>query len=243
MTTAVKSPFSPLVLIADDKNLSLSKVNLEKSLRDSGFITTYETSAQQAMRYLKNSVPNIIIIAEELDGMTANELCLYARTIERLKFSVIFIITSTKSYINKVSLEEGGPQEYIEYVEAGSMIYKIKEYYKAYRSPESARILRHHDIELNLNTYRVTRNNREIKLGPTEFKILQCFLEYPKNVLSRDFIMSYVWGKTNPIESRTIDVHINRLRTALKNNPDELPIIETIRSLGYCLRRISEEEN
>jgi two-component system phosphate regulon response regulator PhoB len=88
---------------------------------------------------------------------------------------------------------------------------------------------------MNVNAFKVTRFGKSIHLGPTEFKILQCLLELPGRVLSREHIMNYVWGYNALVEQRTIDVHINRLRSALKDNGDELPLIRTIRSAGYSL--------
>ena len=91
------------------------------------------------------------------------------------------------------------------------------------------------NIEINLASYKVIKNGIEIHLGPTEFKILQCFLETPRKILSRKEIMKYVWQDREDVEIRTIDVHINRLRTALKQPHESVPLIKTIRAAGYCL--------
>ena len=93
---------------------------------------------------------------------------------------------------------------------------------------------------MNLSTFRVNRLGKTIHLGPNEFKILQCFLELPGKTLSREHIMNYVWGPNSSVEPRTIDVHINRLRSALKVKEEELPLIKTIRSAGYALH-VSKE--
>jgi two-component system phosphate regulon response regulator PhoB len=88
---------------------------------------------------------------------------------------------------------------------------------------------------MDLNSCRVTRASREVHLGPKEFQILKCLLTNPRRILSREYIMRHVWGYGSDVEIRTIDVHINRLRTALKNDVDGSPFIKTVRAAGYCL--------
>ncbi|MFU7502330.1 MAG: winged helix-turn-helix domain-containing protein [Candidatus Tisiphia sp.] len=73
-----------------------------------------------------------------------------------------------------------------------------------------------------------------MRLGPTEFKILQLFIKAPKVIFSRQDIVDKVWGRDTAIDLRTIDVHINRIRTSLKNKESEV-FIKTIRAIGYCL--------
>ncbi|MGQ3029597.1 MAG: winged helix-turn-helix domain-containing protein, partial [Ferrovibrionaceae bacterium] len=90
------------------------------------------------------------------------------------------------------------------------------------------------DIVMDLAAHKVTRNGREIHLGPTEFRLLRFFLEHPGRVLSRDQLLDSVWGNDVYVEQRTVDVHIRRLRKAL-NGEGEADIIRTVRSAGYAL--------
>jgi two-component system phosphate regulon response regulator PhoB len=242
MSNIVKSPFSPLVLIVDNNESTLANLKLEAALNAQGFITMFESSAQEAMKILNTSIPNMMIVCQDPLYVTANELCLYSGTIEKLSSIVTIVLTKNDlNSITKIDSKSGGPSQYIQCSsDLNTLVGDIKRTYNQFRTASSARILKYMDIELNLNTFQVTRKSKYIDLGPTEFKILQCFLEFQGNILSRDFIMGYVWGKSNPIQTRTVDVHINRLRTALKTHEDELPVVETIRSLGYCLRRMTD---
>jgi two-component system phosphate regulon response regulator PhoB len=104
------------------------------------------------------------------------------------------------------------------------------------------KILTHKDLAMNLATYRVTRGTRNIHLGPTEFKIFQLFMNAPYSIFSRNTIIEHVWGKEHQIDERTIDVHINRIRTLLKESTDKESVIKTVRSFGYCLSLPGEEE-
>ena len=92
---------------------------------------------------------------------------------------------------------------------------------------------------MNLVTHTVSRNGRDIHLGPTEFRLLRHFLENPKRVFTRDQLLDAVWGRDVYVEQRTVDVHIRRLRKAL-NGEGEKDVIRTVRSTGYALEA---EEN
>lgn len=97
------------------------------------------------------------------------------------------------------------------------------------------KIIKYNDIRMDLSTYRVYRNNKQVHLGPTEFKILQLLVQKPKSIYSRRQIIDYVWGTEKDIAHRTIDVHVNRIRTLMKLEKDQYQLIKTIRSAGYCL--------
>ena len=116
------------------------------------------------------------------------------------------------------------------------IIGKVREIYKEILPSVGRKILKLGDITLNLLSYKVTRGDRSVHLGPTEFKILHYLMSDPKKVYSRKEIITHIWGDSD-IEERTIDVHMNRLRSALRYNKNELPVVETIRGVGYCLRR------
>ena len=90
------------------------------------------------------------------------------------------------------------------------------------------------DISMDLTAHRVTRGERPIHLGPTEFRLLQYFLQHPRCVFSREELLNAVWGRDIYVEPRTVDVHIRRLRKAL-NSDNEADIIRTVRAAGYAL--------
>jgi two-component system phosphate regulon response regulator PhoB len=102
-------------------------------------------------------------------------------------------------------------------------------------SPERlATILSFGDIELDRDKHRVWRSGRQVDLGPTEYRLLEFFLEHPGRVFSREQLLDSVWGRDIYIDERTVDVHIGRLRKLL--NPDGEPDpIRTVRGAGYAL--------
>jgi two-component system phosphate regulon response regulator PhoB len=97
-------------------------------------------------------------------------------------------------------------------------------------------VLRYADVTMDLVAHRVSRAGKPIHLGPTEFRLLRHFLQYPARVFSRGQLLDRVWGQDAEIELRTVDVHIRRLRKAL-NAIGEGDLVRTVRSVGYSLDR------
>ena len=95
--------------------------------------------------------------------------------------------------------------------------------------------LTYDDIVVDLQAYRVYRNNLEINLGPTELKLLTEFMEKPTRVLRRDQLLDRVWGQEVYVDTRTVDVHIGRLREALRQHGGGKDPIRTVRGVGYAL--------
>jgi two-component system phosphate regulon response regulator PhoB len=91
-----------------------------------------------------------------------------------------------------------------------------------------------HDIDMDLASHRVTRNGRRVHLGPTEFRLLEFFIQHPRRVFSREELLDAVWGPDIHVEPRTVDVHIRRLRRAI-NGTGELDLVRTVRTAGYAL--------
>jgi two-component system, OmpR family, phosphate regulon response regulator PhoB len=104
------------------------------------------------------------------------------------------------------------------------------------------KIIKYKDLSMDLATYRVQRGSKNIHLGPTEFKIMQMLLQSPRTILSRQHIIDNVWGRGKEIEPRTVDVHVNRIRSLVKLRDDEPPLIKTVRSGGYCLNLPGERD-
>lgn len=111
----------------------------------------------------------------------------------------------------------------------------IKELLRQSEPVLSDRILKYKDVSIDLGSYKVFRQDKEVQVGPTEFKILNLLMQDPKRIFSREEILDYAWGVgCSNIDPRTVDVHMNRLRSSLKKISDR-PVIHTVRSSGYCL--------
>lgn len=221
---------SVLLALNDKSTLTVISYHLERS----GFVINSCNSTEEIATSIDRIEPNIIIIDEDISGtLKVNDVCHNIKTRNRTKNIHIILATKDKqkdnNFINDSIIKPFAPSE---------LINKIKNINSATPptyTQKSNKTLSYNGIEMNVNSFKVTRNDKIIHLGPTEFKILQCFLELPGKVLSREHIMNHVWGYNSMVEPRTIDVHINRLRLALKSHNDADSIIRTIRSAGYSL--------
>ena len=118
------------------------------------------------------------------------------------------------------------------------LIARVKAQLRHAPEPVSDKDLVFEDITMNLVTKKVFRGENYIHLGPTEFRLLKLFLENPKKVFSREILLKTVWGDNIYVESRTVDVHIRRLRRAL--NEYGADYIRTVRATGYSIDNSSE---
>jgi two-component system phosphate regulon response regulator PhoB len=178
----------------------------------------------------------MIILDWMLPGLSGIEVCTILRTKVKTKNVPIIMLTAKGEEFDRVKGLDSGVDDYIvKPFSPNELVARIKAILRRTRPMFSTKILEHKDIKMDLASYRVTRGAREVHLGPTEFRILQCLMEYPKRILSREQIMASVWGYDSKVEPRTIDVHINRLRNSLQNPGEETSIIKTVRSAGYCL--------
>ena len=221
---------SILLALKDNPTLTVLSYHLERC----GFIINSARNSEELLVAVERIEPNILVVDEDIPGnMAVSDLCANLKT--RYKTKNIHIILAAKtSQENNQSINDYIMKPFV----PSELVSKIKALAKEAVPYSGSKTLSYNGIEMQVDSFKVSRSGRAIHLGPTEFKILQCFLELPGKVLSREHIMNHVWGYDSDVEPRTIDVHINRLRSALKENDDETSIIRTIRSAGYSLNLI-----
>jgi two-component system phosphate regulon response regulator PhoB len=194
------------------------------------------TNGDNAISACEKARPDIVVLDSDLPGISGIGVCTILRTKANSKNVPIIMLSNREGEFDRVKGLDSGMDDFIvKPFQPNELITRIKAIFRRIRPNFSSRSLLYKDLKMDMASYRVTRDTRDIHLGPTEFRILQCLMEFPKRVLSREYIMSHVWGYNSQVEPRTIDVHINRLRSALKNDNEDLPFIKTIRSAGYCL--------
>jgi two-component system phosphate regulon response regulator PhoB len=221
--------YTPSVLLAlsDDPTLTVISYHLERY----GFIVNSARNTESILNSIERIEPDILIIDEDIPGtLKTSDVCSILKSKARTQ-NINIILTTKTPQINNSSINDHIIKPFV----PSELVRKIKLFASKTITITNKRVLNYHDIEMNTDTFKVTRFGKTIHLGPTEFKILQCFLELPGRVLSREHIMNHVWGYSSQVDPRTIDVHINRLRSALKEHEDEIPLIRTIRSAGYSL--------
>jgi two-component system phosphate regulon response regulator PhoB len=217
---------SVLIGSKDTPTLTVLSYHLERS----GFFVNSGKNLDEFFKSIDRLEPLIIALDEEI--IVGDILENVIKNIRNKTKKTHIILLAKQQPIESVGVDD----YLLKPFSLSELLVKIKSYkIQPSVSANSARVLNYNDIQMYVDSYRVTRDGREIHLGPTEFKILQCFLEIPEKVLSRDHILTHVWGHGTDIDPRTIDVHINRLRSALKEESDDMSIIRTIRSAGYSL--------
>lgn len=227
----------PSILIAEPDE-TLATVLLY-SLEKFGFIVNVAGDFEFAATTARRIRPDLVVLSETiLCDFSGDALCSALRA--RICNKAMPVILLTRDSIKNSNLKndsEGATEYLMRPFSPSQLAKKIKEILHCSSNAQPAsKQLSYRNIMLNIDSYRVTKDGKPVHLGPTEFKILQCLMELPSKILSREHIMQSVWGHNSNVEPRTIDVHINRLRAALKNNEsEETPMIKTIRSAGYCL--------
>jgi two-component system phosphate regulon response regulator PhoB len=232
------SHLPPTVLIIEPD--IVSRTSISNTLERNGFNVIISESSSKAFNILNNatvhSMPNIIIANFDLHDLLALDFCITIHTQDKTKHIPVIVTAAIENNIKSLENTENGFDDYIikPFAQA-ELLQKIKIMLGKTKPSLKPKTLSFKDLSIDLASYKVRRNNRDIHLGPTEFKILQCFVERPSKIFSRDELIQYIWGNNSGVEMRTVDVHINRLRSALKHPYENIPLIKTIRSAGYCL--------
>ncbi|MAU38391.1 MAG: DNA-binding response regulator [Rhodobiaceae bacterium] len=173
-----------------------------------------------------------------LPNISGIELCRRLRTQKKYNNVPIIMITAMGEENDKIRGLETGADDYItKPFSFPELIARIQAVLRRSNVSKGQNIIKVGDITVNRDEYRVLRDNTSISLGPTEFKLLNCLVEHPNMVFSREQLLDNVWGVDNiNVEIRTVDVHIGRLRKALSVEGKKDPI-RTVRSAGYSIEQ------
>ena len=204
-------------------------------LRQAGHVTLCAGDAEQAMTIVNDVLPDLVLLDWMLPGMSGIEFAKLLRRVARTKNIPIIMLTARAEESDKVSGLEIGADDYItKPFSPRELIARIKAVLRR-RLPEAADdVVEISGLRLNPITHRVTVNNKEVILGPTEFRLLYFLMSRPERVHSRSQLLDGVWGDHVFVEDRTVDVHIRRLRQILEA-VDKDGLVQTVRGSGYRL--------
>ena len=203
------------------------------NLRHNGFEPVIALDGEQAQRELDAVLPDIILLDWMLPGASGIALARQWRNAERTRQVPILMLTARTEEQDKIQGLDAGADDYItKPFSTQELMARIRAILRR-RAPEQATgAVRVSDLELDGSTYRVSWQGSELKVGPTEFKLLRYLMSHPERVHSRAQLLDKVWGDHVFIEERTVDVHIKRLREALQGAG---AMIDTVRGAGYRL--------
>ncbi len=224
---------APRILIVEDEEplTMLLRYNLEAE----GFEVDSATHGDEAEVRLKESLPDLVLLDWMLPGLSGIELCRRLRARPDTKHLPIIMLTARGEESERVRGLATGADDYIvKPFSVPELLARVKGLLRRASPERLATVLTYGDIELDREKRRVARSGRPIDLGPTEYRLLEFFLEHPGRVFSREQLLDSVWGRDIYIDERTVDVHIGRLRKLLNPGREQDPI-RTVRGAGYAL--------
>ncbi|WP_440930679.1 phosphate regulon transcriptional regulator PhoB [Candidatus Pelagibacter sp.] len=221
-----------IFIIEDEPSIiQLVQHNLEKE----GFIVSSSENGNEGLKQLKKFEPNLLLLDWMLPDLSGIEICKNIRKDNKFKSLPIIMLTAKGEEEDKIKGLDSGVDDYLtKPFSFNELLARIKAILRRSNPEIVSDNLEYQDLFLDRIEKRVFRNKKEIKLGPTEFRLLEFFLMNPKRVYSRDQILENVWPNNVNVESRTIDVHIRRLRQSI-NIDDTKELIRTVRASGYSL--------
>jgi len=221
----------PRVLVVEDEPAIAELVAV--NLRHNGFQPIWAADGDSAQRELDAVLPDVILLDWMLPGQSGLQLAKKWRSSARTKAIPILMITARGDEPDKVAGLDAGADDYItKPFSTQELLARIRAVLRR-RAPESVNdSVTVGALVLDAATHRITHQNQELKLGPTEFKLLHYLMKHAERVHSRSQLLDKVWGDHVFIEERTVDVHVKRLREAL--GPAGA-LVETVRGAGYRL--------
>lgn len=219
-----------ILLVEDEPGIQeLLKFNLTQA----GHRITVTGDAEQALQFLRHGLPDVILLDWMLPGDSGVTLAKRWRASERSKPVPIIMLTARIEESDKVQGLDAGADDYVtKPFSTHELLARIRAVLRR-RAPEIVNDqVQVGDLTLDAATYRVSHQGRELKVGPTEFKLLHFFMKHPERVHTRGSLLDRVWGDHVFIEERTVDVHVKRLRESLG---EAGKMIETVRGAGYRL--------
>ena len=221
-----------IVVVEDDKDIQ--KV-ICYALKDKGYETLSVFDGEKAIDLILTEMPDLILLDWMLPSVSGIEVCRAIRREEETKEIPVIMLTAKTEEENKVTGLESGADDYIiKPFSPKELIARINALLRRASQPNSKLKLSYGNILMDTDMHRVYCCDKETKLGPREYRILEFLMQNPGRVYTRQQILDAVWGTNVYITDRTIDVHIRRLRKALSVT-EECKVIRTIRSSGYSL--------
>ncbi len=221
-----------ILVVEDEKPISeLIGFHLEQQ----NYQIKFSYDGESAIQEIEHWLPDLILLDWMLPNISGIEVLKRIKRKDILKNIPIIMLTAKGQEDDKIRGFELGVEDYVTKPFLPSEILaRIKSLLKRTKAREENDSLKFHDININLTNRRVTRGERKLNLGPTEFNLLKFFIENKGRVYSRQQLLDNVWLNDAYVEPRTVDVHIRRLRKEL-NLTGEKDFIRTVRSAGYSI--------
>lgn len=223
----------PVVLLVEDE--PAQREVLAYNLEAEGFRVVQAGNGEDALMLVDEDTPDIIILDWMMPELSGIEVCRRLKTRPETRSIPIIMLSARAEEVDRIRGLETGADDYV--IKPYSMLElmaRARVQLRRVRPSTIGVVLEWEDIRLDPETHRVYRGNSVLKLGPTEFRLLSTFMEKPGRVWSREQLLDRVWGRDIYVDSRTVDVHIGRLRKSLMQTGGIDPL-RTVRGAGYAL--------
>ena len=226
----------PDILIIDDEKDIVEAI--EYNLKKEGFETHKSFDGMNGLRVAKETVPDLIILDLMLPGINGIELCKSLKKEEKTSKIPILMLTARKDDVDKiVGLEVGADDYMVKPFSMKELIARVKAILRRYisvpKGEKAKSVIMFSDVKMDLDRHEVTVKGKSVELSAKEFKLLEFLAANKNKMFSRERLLDDVWGITAAVETRTVDVHVKRLREKLGKSGDH---IQTVRGFGYKLK-------
>ncbi len=227
----MKDGGEPSVLVVEDEAAlsTLLRYNLERE----GYRVQEAHDGEEALLVADEMKPDLVVLDWMLPQLSGIEVCRRLRSRGHMRNVPIVMLTARGEETDRIRGLDIGADDYI--VKPFSMtefLARLRAVMRRVRPSLVEDVLSAGEISIDRSTHRVRRANRDIHLGPTEYRLLDQLMQHPGRVFSREQLLDSVWGSDVYVEARTVDVHVGRLRKALNLTGEKDPI-RTVRSAGY----------
>jgi DNA-binding response OmpR family regulator len=217
------------ILVIDDDDDLRDTVAL--ALEKEGFKIVQAAEGRAGFEQALALRPDLLLVDLRLPGMTGVEICRQLRAADLT--TPIIILSAVGDEIDKVLMLEIGADDYVvKPFGARELIARIRAVLRR-SGPETRKIMRFGEVEVDLERRVITRSGQEVRLSPAEYNLLTFFLHHPDRPLTRDMILNSVWGYSLMANTRTIDAHVLKLRQKLEPDPNAPRHILTVHGVGY----------
>lgn len=221
-----------ILVVEDEEAISaLLAYNLQKE----GFTVATSADGDEAMMAVDEEKPDLVLLDWMLPNVSGIELCRQLRSRVETREIPVIMLTARGEEEDRVRGLRIGADDYVtKPFSMSELVARMRAVLRRAAPAIAGDVATFADIVLDRQLCRVRRGKREVHLGPTEFRLLDTLMQRPGRVFSREQLLDRVWGQDVYVESRTVDVHVGRLRKALNRRGDKDPI-RTVRSSGYAL--------
>jgi len=223
----------PIVLVVEDD--PAQREVLAYNIAAEGYRVLTANNGEEALLSVRDEGPDLVVLDWMLPNVSGIEVCRQLkRDAASAKLPVIMLSARSEEDDRVRGLETGADDYIVKPYSVAELLARIRTQLRRTRPAAMGERLEYADIVVDIEEHRVTRADTALKLGPTEYRLLTTFMERPGRVWSREQLLDRVWGRDIYVDTRTVDVHVGRLRKVLTSTGGDDPL-RTVRGAGYAL--------